>query len=383
MVMADVIIPPKKRIESIDVLRGIVMVIMVLDHTRDFFTNIRYNPTDLSKASTALFLTRFITHYCAALFVFLAGTGAFLSISRGKSKGEASRFLLSRGVWIIILELTFVNWGFSINRGAWQFSMDYSFFFLQVFWVIGLSMIILAGLIYLPVEIVGAVGLLLIFGHDAFDKISAQTGGVLWQFIHVQGIVNYASNTRHIFVLYPLVPWVGVMAAGYSFGAIFKMDAAKRKKILLIIGVSALAIFVLIRSFNIYGDPDGWKDQGVWYRTVLSFINAQKYPPSLDYLLITIGPGMLALAALEHAKSKVTDFFLIFGRVPLFYYLLHIWLLQAIAAVVFNVFTNKDHDFSLPWVYLFWALAVFILYFPCKWFMKYKMTHKHWWLSYM
>lgn len=385
--MTEIAAAPKKRIESIDVLRGIVMVIMVLDHTRDFFTNTNFNPTDLSRASTALFLTRFITHYCAALFVFLAGTGAFLSISRGKTKGEAARFLLSRGIWLILLELTLVNWGFSLNRGTWQFSMDYSFFFLQVIWVIGLSMIILAGLIYLPVRVVGLIGLILIFGHNAFDKINPQSfspdGGIAWQFLHVQGIVNYAHNTRHIFVLYPLIPWVGVMAAGYSFGTLFKMDVAKRKKILTTIGIAAIALFVIIRSFNIYGDPDNWVSQGVWYRTVLSFINAQKYPPSLDYLLITIGPAMLLLAAIENTHNGLTRILLVFGRVPLFFYLLHIYLLQLISGIVYHLFVDVKHGFDLPAVYLLWALAVFILYFPCRWYMQYKISHKQWWLSYL
>lgn len=337
--MTDVALMPKKRIESIDVLRGIVMVIMVLDHTRDFFSSNDFNPTDLSKASTALFLTRFITHYCAALFVFLAGTGAFLSLSRGKTKGQAAKFLISRGIWIIILELTLVNWGFAIDHGHFRFDPGYSFVFLQVFWVIGLSMIILAGLIYLPVRVAGAIGLILIFGHNAFDKVSPKSfsegAGLLWQFLHVQSLVTYAHGTHKILILYPLIPWAGVMAAGYSFGSIFKTEQARRKKILTGIGLSAILIFLVIRWFNIYGDPDVWKDQGVWYRTILSFINAQKYPPSLDYLLITIGPAMLVLASLENVKNKLTDIFLVFGRVPLFYYLAHIYLLQLIAAIVF------------------------------------------------
>jgi len=387
--MADTLTPTKKRIESIDVMRGIVMVIMALDHTRDFFTTTRFNPTDLTQASTALFITRFITHYCAATFVFLAGTGAFLSLSRGKTKGEAARFLLSRGIWLIILEVTLINWGFSMNHGTWQFQMDYSFVFFQVIWVIGISMIILAGLIYLPVEAIGIIGLILILGHNAFDNIApkslGETGGTFWQFLHVQSMFNYAHGTRHIFILYPIIPWIGVMATGYSFGTIFKLDAAKRKKLLVTIGCSALLLFVLIRSFNLYGDPDHWTKQPVWYRTVLSFINAQKYPPSLDYLLITLGPVMILLAYLEGVKNRVTDIFLVFGRVPLFYYLCHIYLLQLLAYIAFKI-TEAEHityGFGLPVVYGVWLLAVFILYFPSNWFMKYKQTHKQWWLSYL
>ncbi|OCX53673.1 hypothetical protein BEL04_05095 [Mucilaginibacter sp. PPCGB 2223] len=387
--MTDTLTQPKKRIESIDVMRGIVMVIMALDHTRDFFTTIRFNPTDLTQASTALFITRFITHYCAATFVFLAGTGAYLSLTRGKTKAEAARFLISRGIWLVILEVTLINWGFSMNHGTWQFSMDYSFVFLQVIWVIGVSMIILAGLIYLPVEAIGIIGLILIFGHNAFDVVApkslGETGGALWQFLHVQGIVNYAHNTRHVFVFYPLIPWVGVMAAGYSFGTLFKMEQAKRQKLLVATGLSAIALFILIRSGNFYGDPDHWTHQQVWYRTVLSFINAQKYPPSLDYLLITLGPVLILLAYLEGVKNRVTDIFLVFGRVPLFYYLCHIYLLQLLAYIAFKI-TETEHiayGFGLPIVYAVWLLAVFILYFPSKWFMQYKQAHRQWWLSYL
>lgn len=387
--MADTLTPPKKRIESIDMMRGIVMVIMALDHTRDFFTITNFNPTDLTKASTALFITRFITHYCAATFVFLAGTGAFLSLRRGKTKGEAARFLISRGIWLIILELTLVNWGFSMDHGNWRFQMDYSLVFLQVIWVIGICMIILAALIYLPVRVIAIIGLALILGHNAFDHISTKSFNTIetdiWDLFHVQSMINYAGGTRHIFVLYPIIPWAGVMAAGYSFGTLYKMEAARRKKILATIGTAAIALFIVIRSFNLYGDPNHWTSQGTWYRTVLSFINAQKYPPSLDYLLITLGPVMLILAYLEGVKNKVTDIFLVFGRVPLFYYLCHIYLLQLLSYITFRISTamHISYGFSLPVVYGVWLLAVFILYFPSKWFMQYKMTHKSWWLSYL
>ncbi|WP_448698564.1 DUF1624 domain-containing protein [Mucilaginibacter sp. AW1-3] len=387
--MNDTLATPKKRIESIDIMRGIVMVIMALDHTRDFFTIIRFNPTDLTQASTALFITRFITHFCAATFVFLAGTGAFLSLTRGKTKGEAARFLISRGIWLIILELTLVNWGFSMEHGEWRFAMDYSFVFLQVIWVIGICMIILAGLIYLPVEAIAIIGLILIFGHNAFDHINTKSFNAaetdIWDLFHVQNMINYANSTRHIFVLYPIIPWAGVMAAGYSFGTLYKLDGARRKKILLTIGIAAIALFIIIRSVNLYGDPDNWTKQTVWYRTVLSFINAQKYPPSLDYLLITLGPVLIVLAYLEKVKNKVTDIFLVFGRVPLFYYLCHIYLLQLLAFITFHISTamHISYGFSLPVVYAFWLLAVIILYFPSKWFMRYKMSHKQWWLSYL
>jgi len=371
---------PKKRIESIDIMRGIVMVVMALDHSRDFLTDPNFDPTNLHKASTILFLTRFVTHYCASTFVFLAGTSAYLSISRGKTKNQAAKFLLSRGLWLIFLELTIVRFGWIVN-------LDYSFIFLQVIWAIGFSMVILAALIYLPLPAIAGFGFILVFGHDLFDKFAVTSlspaGKVIWDFLHVMGYVSIGSKFG-IMILYPLVPWVGVMALGYCFGTLFKMDAARRRKLLLTIGFSAIALFVLIRAGNFYGDPAYWTDQHSWYRDVLSFIDVSKYPPSLDYLLITLGPVMLLIAAFEHVKNRVTDIFLVYGRVPLFYYILHLYLLRLLCIIPFIIY-NKKQGYSFPlWsVYVAWLLVVFILYFPCRWFMKYKQTHKQWWLSYI
>jgi uncharacterized membrane protein len=372
-------IQPKKRIESIDVVRGIVMVIMALDHTRDFLTNLDYQPTDLTKASSILFLTRFITHYCAATFVFLAGTSAFLTISRGKTKNQAAKFLLSRGLWLIFLELTII-------RFAWIMDLDYHFIFLQVIWAIGFSMIVLAALIYLPMPVIAAFGLILIFGHDLFDRFVPISFNpvetTIWDFAHVSGIVKFGSV--NVMVFYPFIPWIAVMALGYCFGAVFKMDAEKRRKLLLTFGCCAILLFIAIRAFNFYGDPANWTDQHIWYRDVLSFINISKYPPSLDYLLITLGPVMLLLAALENVHNRVSDIFLVYGRVPLFYYILHLYLLRLLTLLTFVV-NGKQHGYSFNlWVvYLVWLTAVVILYFPCRWFMKYKQTHKQWGLSYL
>jgi len=380
---------PKIRIESIDVLRGIIMVIMALDHTRDFLTNQKFNPTDLTKASTVLFLTRFITHYCAPGFAFLAGTGAFLYQSNGKTKGQLSRFLITRGLWLILLELTLVNWAVSISFTGPSFNFNYGFVMLLVFWVLGIGMILLAALIYLPVRVIAILGLILIFGHNALDNIDPKNlgniGGTIWQFLHVQSIVTYAGGSRSIFVVYPIIPWAGVMAVGYSFGELFKLERDKRKRILTIIGWSAIALFIIIRLFNIYGDPNHWVSQGTWYRTVLSFINAQKQPPSLDFLLITLGPAILALAYLEGIKNKVTDIFRVYGRVPLFYFLLHLYLLQFLAFIIYHItkLVHITYGFGLPVIYAVWLLAVIILYFPCRWYMKYKSTHKQWWLGYL
>ena len=370
--MADTAVSPKKRIDSIDILRGIVMVVMALDHTRDFFTFSNFDPTNLKVVSSALFLTRFITHYCAATFVFLAGTGAYLSLSRGKRKQDASKFLITRGLWLIFLELTVIHW-------AWGGT------FLQVIWAIGVSMIVLAFLIYLPKSIILLFGLLLIFGHNLVDKVDTakftEEGKTMWIFLHQQGQAHLWGNVN-VLVLYPLIPWVGVMATGYCFGTLFTINAVKRKKWLIILGVSAIALFIIIRGFNFYGDPALWTEQYSMHRTILSFINVSKYPPSLDYLLITLGPGMLMLAYLENKSNKLTAIFVVFGRVPLFYYILHVYLIHLMAIITSGI-TGTDNTFGLPAVYLFWIVAVTILYFPCKWFMKYKKEHKQWWLNYL
>lgn len=372
---------PKKRIDSIDILRGIVMVVMALDHTRDFFMAQTVDPTDLTRASTLLFLTRFITHYCAPTFVFLAGTGAFLFLSRGKTKAQASYFLLSRGLWLVFLEFTVIHWGWGDGQ------------FLQVIWAIGISMMVLGLLVYLPLPVVGACGLILIFGHNALDGVSmaAMSAGEknLWTFLHVQGMGNIFG--MKVFVLYPLIPWVGVMAAGYVFGKLFTIDAATRKRTLIILGTSSIVLFIAIRYFGIYGDPTSWTYQGNIHRTVLSFINVTKYPPSLDYLLVTLGPGMLFLAFIEGKSNKVADIFVVYGRVPLFYYILHLYLIHWSAVLLGHLLTLpksllpgvSTSGLSLGWVYVVWFCIVAILYFPCHWFMKYKRTHKQWWLSYL
>ena len=370
---------PKTRIDSIDGVRGLVMVVMALDHARDFLTHLNYRPTDLTQASTALFLTRFVTHYCAPAFVFLAGTSAFLSISRGKPKGQAARFLLTRGLWLLLLEMTVIRFG-------WLLHVDYHFLHLQVIWVIAVSLLMLAGLIYLPRWAIALFGLVLVLGHNAFDNVSTAdfppTGKLIWSFLHVSGMVD--MGTVHIRVLYPLVPWVGVTALGYCLGAVYELDAARRKRLLIRLGISALLLFVFIRALNGYGDPVGWTSQPVWYRTILSFINVGKYPPSLDFLLVTLGPVMLLLAAVENRQDRISRLLLVYGRVPLFFYILHLYLLRVLSLLMYTVFQRAEgYSFPLPVVYGIWLTAVVFLYLPCRWFMNYKQTHRHWWLSYL
>jgi uncharacterized membrane protein len=401
--------PARKRIDSIDLLRGIVMVIMMLDHTRDFVHNAGFffDPTDLTRTNTALFLTRWITHYCAPVFVFLAGTGAYMQFVRGKSKRDLSRFLVTRGLWLIVLELTLVR------LGAF-FSLDYRFLgVLQVIWVIGVSMIILAALIHLPLSVIAAFGILMIALHNLLDRFRAtpwqgpgtpipSVGGKLWMVLHQQGgypIDGWPSPL--LFVIYPLIPWIGVMAVGYAFGAIFQMDAARRRKFLLTIGGLATALFIIIRAIDRYGDPAKWSRQKNAVFTVLSFINTTKYPPSLLFLLMTLGPAIAALAWFEVVdRGVISRFFITFGRVPLFFYLLQ-WPTAHLIAVLLNWIFGKPvawlfmsplqlfahppqgQGFNLFVVYLSWIAGVAFLYPLCKWFAGVKGRRRDWWLSYL
>jgi uncharacterized membrane protein len=372
-----------KRISSIDILRGLVMVIMALDHARDYFSDFKFDPTDLQHASTVMFLTRWITHFCAPVFIFLSGTSAFLSMGKGRTVRQESWRLLTRGLWLIVLEVTVVRLG-------WLFDVNYQLVVFQVIWAIGISMVVLAALIFLPRWLILAIGLTMIFGHDLLDNYQPPANmQVLWQLLHVQGPVQYGPGNT-LFIIYPLIPWIGVMAAGFYFGQIFKTDAAARSKWLYSIGFGAITLFIILRGFRIYGDPTTWRPQTAWWRSVLSFANCSKYPPSLLYLLMTLGPAISMLPLLEKINGAAGRIFLVYGRVPLFYYILHIYLLHGMALLASYLFRNGapagifDHPgYSLPLVYVFWLSAVIVLYFPCRWFMQVKMTHKKWWLSYL
>jgi uncharacterized membrane protein len=399
-----------RRIDSIDLLRGIVMVIMMLDHTRDFVHNaaLQFDPTDLSRTNVALFFTRWITHFCAPVFVFLAGTGAYLQLARGKSKAELSRFLVTRGLWLIFLELTIVKLGVFFNP-------DIRFLgFLQVIWVIGVSMIILSMLIYLPKSVIAAFGLLMIGLHNLLDTIrvegwrgpgspvpplSEKLWIVLHQAFYAFPIAGWPSPV--VAVIYPLIPWVGVMAAGYAFGVLYQLDAQRRRRLLLIIGGVATALFIVIRAINIYGDPSQWKSQQTFVFTVLSFLNTTKYPPSLLFVLMTLGPSILALALFEAKTSggAIRNFFVTFGRVPLFFYLLQ-WFTAHIISILLHLAFGKPANwlwqsplnfgqpqpgigFNLGVVYLSWILGVLLLYPLCRWFAGVKQRRRDWWLSYL
>ena len=387
------------RIESIDILRGVVMVIMALDHTRDYFHYGSFfsNPTDLETTTPFLFFTRFITHYCAPVFVFLAGTSAFLYGSK-KTKPELFKFLITRGIWLIALEII-------VNNLIWKFDITYSRTVLQVIWAIGFSMICLSLLIYLRTYLILIIGLVFVAGHNLLDDILMQGTSIksyVWYLLHQGGGIQIGED-HVILVFYPALPWIGLMALGYCFGQLYRkdFDVTIRKKMLLTIGLSCIVLFLIIRGINIYGDLVPWATQKNTTYTILSFFNVTKYPPSLAYLLITMGPSLLFLYAIETIKNKLTDFFLVFGRVPLFYYFLHvlaIHLLAFIGLLIFGgnwrdmiltaeVFQNAkllDYGYSLFVVYMVWIGVITLLYFPSKTYMVYKANNKDkWWLSYL
>jgi len=385
--------PPRTRLDSIDLLRGLVMVVMALDHVRDYFTNVRFDPLDLAQTTAALAFTRLITHFCAPVFVFLAGTGAYLSLSRGKSRSVLARFLFTRGLWLIVLELTVVRLG-------WEFNFNYSLAVVQVIWAIGCSMVALAALVYLPPRVAGALGVAMIAMHNLTDTLDPGQLGLFgwpWQVLHVGGVIPYAPG--HIFlVAYPLIPWVGVMAAGFAFGEMFTLSPERRRRLLYAIGGGMILLFVVLRGVNLYGDPTPWRAQGTTVLSVVSFLNCQKYPPSLLYLLMTLGPAIALLPVLEKWKGKTAGFFLVYGRVPMFYYILHLFLFHALAlgtAAVMGFdtsflfadpFSNRwpaAWGFGLPAVYAFWALTVLLLYPLCRWFAGVKRRRRDAWLSYL
>jgi uncharacterized membrane protein len=313
----------RARIASIDLLRGLVMIVMALDHTRDFFTATGFNPRDVT--DPALFLTRWITHFCAPTFIFLAGISAFLYGAQGRSTNELSRYLATRGLWLILIEFTVVRLG-------WTFSLDVTHFITQVIFAIGASMVALALFIHLPRWAIAAIALSMIGGHNLLDGIRADQFGAaapLWNFLHQPARLKFGDV--RLFASYPLIPWIGVMAAGYAMGPIFKFECETRLRWLVGLGASIMIGFVLLRASNLYGDPAPWVAHESWSATVLSFINCEKYPPSLLYLAMTIGPALLLLAAFESAHGWVADRITTYGRVPFFYYVAHLFLIHTLA----------------------------------------------------
>jgi len=385
----------RSRVESIDLLRGVIIVVMALDHAHDFFGSLTTQPTDLATTTPALFFTRWITHLCAPVFFLLAGTSAALTLRR-MSKPALARFLLTRGLWLLFLDAV-------VMRFALQFNVDYHVTMLVVLWALGWAMIVLAGLIWLPRWLIAVFGLALIVGHNALDNVDAAQFGAwapLWHLLHQPGPL-YADDNHLVFAAYVLIPWIGVTAMGYVLGAAYAWPERFRRSLLLWLGIALVLGFVALRYSNVYGDPLPWSAQKTPLFTLMSFVDTNKYPPSLLFLMMTLGPALLLLRAFERGVPALLRPAHTIGRVPLFFYIVHFYLIHALATLacwmrygtVTNMFQSPDlghfpftappgWDFGLPVVYLVWMFVVVSLYPLCNWFAGVRRRHDWWWLSY-
>ena len=388
----------KNRIESIDFLRGMVMIIMALDHVRDyfFFGSFTSKPTDLDSTTPLLFYTRIITHYCAPVFVLLTGTSAYLYGAK-KDKMTLSKFLFTRGIWLIFLEVV-------VNNFIWFFDPSYSLIVLQVIWAIGFSMLFLSGIIYFSNKVITIIGLAIIFLHNLFDVFvfeGQKLDAIVWYFLHQQSMIKISEYISLVFG-YPIIPWVGLMALGYVMGSLYaEYQSKERTSLLMKFGIYSILAFIVLRLTNFYGEPNHFAIQENISFSIMALFNTTKYPPSLLYLLMTIGPSLILLSIIEKYKNKVTDFFIVFGRVPLFYYFSHVFLIH-LTAIIVLIIENKDYSIMLNmtpflpnqyqlmeygyplWVvYLVWVIVILILYPICYKYMKYKSNSKKWWLSYL
>jgi uncharacterized membrane protein len=387
------------RIDSIDLLRGLIMIIMALDHTRDFFHKDAWSgdPLNLATTTPILYFTRWITHLCAPIFVFLAGSGAYFQSLR-KSKKQLSLFLIKRGLWLIFVELVILDLEFS-------FDIHYSLFVLQTIWSIAISMIILGVMVRLPYTAILVTGLVIVLGHNSLDfyERTLQAAPAWWySLLHIPG-QYHLWKSHQLFIFYPFLPWAGLMMLGYCFGKLFlKYEGVERKQMLLWLGFGILAFFTILRATNIYGDPGHWSTQKSGLYTFFSFMKVQKYPPSLLYMCATIGIGILFLALVGHKKNWLTRFITVYGRVPFLYYVLHFFLIHLVSAICFLArghsyadgihhgssdlpnFIAPGEGYSLFTVYIIWICVVLALYPVCKWFSDYKQAHRDkWWLSYL
>lgn len=389
----------RTRVESIDILRGAIMIIMALDHTRDFLHSaaLSFSPEDLSRTTAAIFFTRWITHFCAPVFMLTAGLGAFLMALRCGNTGELSKFLWTRGLWLVILELTVV-------RLAMYFNYDYSFTIITVLWALGGSMIALAAMVHLPRRVLVIVSGGLILFHNLADRITAASFGKaawVWNLLHQPGLIKLGGVA--ILVAYPLIPWIGVMAAGYCLGPVFLWEPDRRRRFLLKLGLGLTAGFILVRALNIYGDPVPWSTQSSAVTTLCSFLKCMKYPPSLDFLLMTLGPAIAVLGLLDPMRLSNAHPLLIFGRVPLFYFVIHLFVIHGLAVLLSyrrygaaalgyttlpgmsmsGTAFPPDYGFSLWAVYIAWIAIVAGMYPACRWFVGVKQRRHDWWLSYL
>lgn len=373
-----------RRIASIDALRGFVMLLMLVDHTREaFFIHAQVSdPMDLSTTSPALFFTRLSAHLCAPVFVALTGVSAWLYGQKAGGAGAAAGFLFKRGLFLVALEVTLVNFG-------WTFSLTPKLVYLQVIWAIGLSMIALAALVRLPRPALIAVGLVIVLGHNLLDPITIPKGApghVLWAILHDRGLIDlpWGGQAR---TSYPILPWIGVAALGYAIGPWFKLEADARRRRLRVLAAGALALLAVLRAINLYGDPTPWSPGATPLLTVMSVLNLTKYPPSADFLLLTLGVGAILLAALERAPERLTAVLVAFGGAPLFFYLVHIYGLNLLNLGALAVLgPNHGELFSVPNVASIWLLAALVAV-PCglasHWFGGLKRRSGQWWMKYL
>jgi len=385
----------RSRVEAIDLVRGIVMIVMALDHVRDFVGDTRVSPTDLRSASTALFFTRLVTHICAPTFFLLAGTSAYLA-GRARSRHQRSRQLFVRGLWLILLETVV------LRCLAWQFNFDFKLTMLVVLWALGWAMIALSALVYLPTPAIAAFGIAMIAGHNLFDGV--RSAHPLWTVLHSPGFLLQTPD-HIVFVAYPLVPWIGVMAAGYALGPIWEWSRERRLQFLIRLGAAMTIAFVVLRTINAYGDPVRWASLGTAGRTALSFLNTTKYPPSLLFLLMTLGPALLLLAAFDRSSGRSPLLLrpaLVVGKVPLFYYMIHAPLIHLVAIAICYTQYGEVHwmfespdpgaypitpppgwGLPLPGIYAVWIGVVVAMYPLCRWLADVKERRRDWWLTYV
>jgi uncharacterized membrane protein len=386
------------RVTAIDRLRGFVIVVMAIDHVRYYFYEgaFTFDPLDPTKSDLALYLTRWITHLCAPTFVFLAGVSVFFQAERGKTAGQLARSLLSRGVWLVLLELTVISF-------AWSFSIPY-WLFLQVIWAIGWSMLALAALVWLPRRAVLAIGLVIVFGHNLLDPLTPEQFGSLawlWHFLHVGGPI-VIDGTAWGELYYPVLPWIGIMALGYGMGPIFAQPQEQRDRTLIRLGIAMILLFLGLRALNVYGDPIPWVTGDDALVTAMHFLNVHKYPPSLDYTLVFLGIAFLLLPLLGRLKGGLGRVLETFGAVPFFFYILHLYLAHGLAIAInaalgrkieglFDFIQRIETDpapyatfgFDLLGSYLAWFVVVALLYPLCRWYAEVKRTQRKWWMYYL
>jgi uncharacterized membrane protein len=388
--------PSRTRVEAVDLLRGIIILLMAIDHSRDFFGTIGADPTDLATTTPALFFTRWITHFCAPVFFLLTGLGSGLT-GRRRGVPDLSRFLLIRGLWLVLLEVTLLRFGM-------QFNLDYRVTILTVLWALGWSLVALSLLVRLPVGAIAGIGLAMIIGHNALDGVQAASFGTwapLWNFLHAPGLL-WMSGERIVILAYPVIPWIGVTAVGYALAQVYTWPVERRRTWLWRTGVVVAALFLVLRGLNVYGDPRPWEAQGSFVMTLASFLNLNKYPPSLLFLSMTLGPALMALAAFERGTPALLRPALTIGKVPLFFFLLHFPLIHLIAVGVsairfggihwmfesptpdkFPITPPPGWGFGLPVVYLVWAVTVVALYPLCRWYARIKAERPAPWMSYL